>query len=87
MARSSYDLRSTVCFVWGGLPQLGQIVNKVVKNKKYYYDIQAENGKLYEDVCVDSKSEKYTILTHHTDIVVKSLAKRVLETSFETTIE
>ena len=82
--KNHYKLGQLVCFVWSGTKKLGKIEERRPKNKKIFYNVRGEDGKLYENLYVDD-SLIAAILSNETRIVENSF-KEKLE-SKETTQE
>lgn len=72
--KNHYKLGQTVCFIWSGVKKLGAVEERRPKNKKIFYNVRGEDGKLYESLHVDD-SLLAAILSNETRIVNASLKK------------
>jgi hypothetical protein len=73
--KNHYRLGQDVVFIWSGKLRMGNIEERRPKNKKIFYNVRGDDGKLYEHLYVDD-SEIAAILSHETAIIGKSLAKK-----------
>ena len=83
--KNHYRLGQDVVFIWSGKLRMGNIEERRPKNKKIFYNVRGDDGKLYEHMHVDD-SEIAAILSHETAIVGKALAKKK-EMSLEPEVE
>lgn len=74
--KNHYRIGQTVCFIWSGVRKLGTIEERRPKNKKIFYNVRGEDGKLYENLYVDD-SLIAAILSVETRIVEESFKKKL----------
>jgi hypothetical protein len=75
--KNHYKVGQAVVFIWSGKKKMGVIEERRPKNKKIFYSVRGDDGKLYEGMHVDD-SEVAAILSHETRIVGESLEKKKL---------
>jgi hypothetical protein len=75
--KNHYKVGQAVVFIWSGKKKMGVIEERRPKNKKIFYSVRGDDGKLYEGMHVDD-SEVAAILSHETRIVSESLEKKKL---------
>jgi hypothetical protein len=74
--KNHYRVGQTICFIWSGVKKLGSIEERRPKNKKIFYNVRGEDGKLYENLYVDD-SMIAAILSLETKIVEASFKKKL----------
>lgn len=80
--KKPYANGQPVVFQFGDRNLVGTVVNWKLANKQYYFDVLAENGKLYEDLPVDA-DYKLTINSAFTELFYKKYninAEEIVET-------
>jgi hypothetical protein len=75
--KNHYKLGQTIVFIWSGKRRMGIIEERRPKNKKIFYNVRGDDGKLYEGMHVDD-SEVAAILSYETRIVNESMEKKKL---------
>jgi hypothetical protein len=75
--KNHYKLGQTIVFIWSGKRRMGVIEERRPKNKKIFYNVRGDDGKLYEGMYVDD-SEVAAILSYETRIVNESMEKKKL---------
>lgn len=75
--KNHYKVGQTVVFIWSGKKRIGVIEERRPKNKKIFYNVRGDDGKLYEGMHVDD-SEVAAILSHESRIVSQSLENKKL---------
>lgn len=75
--KNHYKVGQTVVFIWSGKKRVGVIEERRPKNKKIFYNVRGDDGKLYEGMHVDD-SEVAAILSHESRIVSQSLENKKL---------
>jgi hypothetical protein len=75
--KNHYKLGQTIVFIWSGKRRMGVIEERRPKNKKIFYNVRGDDGKLYEGMHVDD-SEVAAILSYETRIVNESMEKKKL---------
>jgi hypothetical protein len=75
--KNHYKLGQTIVFIWSGKLRMGVIEERKPKNKKIFYNVRGDDGKLYEGMHVDD-SEVAAILSYETRIVNESMEKKKL---------
>ena len=76
--KNHYRVGQDVVFIWSGRKKLGVVEERRPKNKKIFYNVRCDDGKLYEELYVDN-SEIAAILSHETEIVGIALKKQKAE--------
>ena len=81
--KNHYKVGQPVVFIWSGKKRMGVIEERRPKNKKIFYNVRGDDGKLYEGMHVDD-SEVAAILSHESRIVSQSLEnKKIVEAAQE----
>lgn len=75
--KNHYKVGQTVVFIWCGKKRIGVIEERKPKNKKIFYNVRGDDGKLYEEMYVDD-SQVAAILSHESRIVSQSLENKKL---------
>lgn len=77
--KNHYKVGQDVVFIWSGRKKLGVVEERRPRNKKVFYNVRCDDGKLYEELYVDN-SEIAAILSYETSIVGEALKKQRSET-------
>jgi hypothetical protein len=72
--KNHYKLGQYVCYIWSGVKKVGIIEERRPKNKKIFYNVRGEDGKLYENLYVDD-SLISAILSNETKIILEKFSK------------
>jgi hypothetical protein len=84
--KNHYKVGQDVVFIWSGRKKLGVVEERRPRNKKVFYNVRCDDGKLYEELYVDN-SEIAAILSYETSIVGEALKKQRAEAKEAVTID